>query len=60
MQLALVHPPELAPKEILEIQNAHIEQTCKIIKTLQEKQARIKESQHYLSSSNQSKKGKGK
>lgn len=60
MQKALVHPPKLAQAEIVERQNAHLEQACKINKKLEEKQARIKESQHYLSASNQSKKGKGK
>ncbi|MEI8078197.1 MAG: hypothetical protein WCH61_01045 [bacterium] len=60
MQMALVHPPELTQNDRLSRQNAQIEQTCKIIKTLAEKQAKIKENNKYLSSSNQSKKGKGK
>ncbi|MFA5203641.1 MAG: hypothetical protein WC708_04470 [Lentisphaeria bacterium] len=60
MEMALAHPPGLAQNEKLEIQNAYLEQACKIIRTLEEKQARIKENQHYLSSSNQSRKGKGK
>ena len=60
LKMVLVHSPELTQNEILSIQNAHIEQTCKIIKTVEEKQAKIKENDKYLSSSNQSKKGKGK